>query len=50
MGFRSLFKEMSEEVNALKFHADKLFEIVIKSETEESIKEDTKIIINSLEN
>lgn len=43
MGFRPLFKEMSEEVNTLKIHSDKLFETVIKSESEESIKEATKV-------
>ena len=48
MGFRPLFKEMSEEVNTLKIHADKLFETVIKSEKEELINDATKVDINSI--
>ena len=41
MGFYPLFKKMSEEVKTLNIHADELFEIVIRSESEQSSKATT---------
>ena len=38
MGFHPLFKEMSEEVNTLKIHAEELFDTVVKVDSEQSSK------------
>ncbi|MGE7945515.1 hypothetical protein [Lysinibacillus sp. NPDC093688] len=49
MAFFPLFKDMSEEVDTLNIHAQELYEIVIKSESEQSIDAATKLDINSVE-
>lgn len=49
MGFHPLFKEMSEEISTLNIYAQELHDTVIKCESGESIKEATKLDINSLE-
>ncbi|MGE7113671.1 hypothetical protein [Lysinibacillus sp. NPDC047702] len=49
MAFYPLFKNIAEEVNTLNIHAQELYETVIKSESEQSAVEDTKLDINSKE-
>ncbi|MGE7840478.1 hypothetical protein ACQKNX_06770 [Lysinibacillus sp. NPDC093712] len=49
MAFFPLFKDMSAEVDTLNIHAQELYEIVIKSESEQSVDAATKLDINSVE-